>query len=77
MCHFLNIHNRFPATGNHADELLMMCIIRVILDSMWARERSIVRSNLLEDRQYVKTQKLLKLDHCALPGKGPFQMRDD
>ena len=77
VCHFLNIHNMFPSASNHADELLMMCIRRVILDSMWARERPTVQSNLLEGHRYVKMQKLLGLEHCTLLSQGSFQMRDD
>lgn len=77
ICQFLNIHNRFPIKGNHADDLLLICIRRVILDSMWARERSTVRSNLYEIRRYVKLQATLGLEHQALPPQEPFPLRDD
>ena len=67
----MNILNRFPSADNYADELLMMCIRRVILDTMWARERSIVWFNWLEGQKFVKMQKFLGLEHCALPSQGP------
>ena len=47
----------------------MMCIRRIILDSMWAREWSTVESNWLEGRQFVKLQKLLGLEHWIFPNK--------
>ena len=56
VCHFLNIHNRFPTADNHFDELLLMCIRRVILNSMSDRDWSTVHSSLLEVFQYVKIQ---------------------
>lgn len=37
ICYFLNIRQRFPAIGNYTDELLLLCIGRVILDRMWTR----------------------------------------
>ena len=43
---FLNIYQRFPVVVNHTDELLVLCIRRVILDRMRAREWSTVHSNL-------------------------------
>ena len=38
VCHLLNIQKQIPVEGNSIDDLLIMCIYRVNLDSMWLRE---------------------------------------
>ena len=76
-CTFLNIHGRLPVDGNPTDDLLLICIRRVLLDSFWARERSTVRSNMYEGLRYLEVQDRLGLKHCALRPQGPYPMRDD
>ena len=76
-CHFLNIHGRLPSRSDPTDNLLLTCIRRVSIDSMWSRERSTVRSNLYKGLGYLKFQKRLGLEHRALPPQGPYPMRDD
>ena len=41
-CHFLNIQGRMPDREDKYDSLLLTCIRRVSLDSMWSRERSTI-----------------------------------
>lgn len=37
LCHFVNIYQRFLVLGNHWDNLFLLCIQQVKLDSMWVR----------------------------------------
>ena len=76
ICHFQNLKGRNPVPGRHQDELLLMCIRRVVLDSFWSRERSTVNSNRLEGAKFVELQEILGLKRRALPPQGPYPMED-
>ena len=41
-CHFVNIQRRLPVHGCPQDDLLLLTIRRVTLDSLWSRERGSV-----------------------------------
>ena len=45
-CQFMNVKKRLPIIGDAQDELQMVYLRQVILDSFWSRERSIVQGNL-------------------------------
>ena len=45
LCHFVNIQGRLPEPSDEQDKLLLLTIRRVVLDSLWARERSTVTKN--------------------------------
>ena len=77
LCHHLNIKGRLPAEGDHTDELLLKCIRRVNLDSLWARERSTVQANWLEGIRYVKVQSSFDLGSSCLPQQGPYPIADE
>jgi hypothetical protein len=49
LCHFENMKRRLPTDGNLYNELCLICIQRVILDSLWAKERTMVKSNRLDE----------------------------
>ena len=42
----MNVQMSLPIPGKAQDELLLVCIRQVILDSFWSRERSTVQGNL-------------------------------
>ena len=76
ICHFQNLKGRNPRAGCYQDDLLLMCIQRVVLDSFWSRERSTVNSNRLEGVKFVELQETLGLKRKALPPQGPYSMED-
>ena len=76
-CHFVNVQKRLPFCESYVDDLLLMCIRRVILDSMWSRERSTVRGNLSLVRSSIKEGELLGLGaEVSFPPLGPFPTED-
>ena len=77
ICQFINIHNRLPNRRSHQDNLLLLCIRRVILDSFWSREPSTVHANWLEGNRFRKIQKNFGLEMSSLPPQGPFPVKDD
>ena len=62
--------------GCHCDSLLLMCIRHVVLDSMWARERSTVQGNLNKCKRYVKIQFRFEIETSALTQLGPWPFED-
>ena len=54
-----NIRRRFPVNGNAHDQLLLLSICRVNLDSCWAREQSKVQENQDKGVCYVKHEWIL------------------
>jgi hypothetical protein len=76
LCHFDNMKRRPPTEGNLYDELCLICNRRVILDSLWARERTTVNSNRLEGVRYLGICKALGLEDEAYPERGPFPRQD-
>jgi hypothetical protein len=71
-CHYINMKGRTSKPGNLFDELILLCVRRAILDSLWARERSTVRSNTLEGLRYLGICQSLGLKDEAYPPRGPF-----
>ena len=73
ICHFQNLKGQMPVPDSHQDNLLLLCLCRVILDSFWSWERSTVNANRLEGIKFVKIQELLGLGGkgSALPGPVP------
>lgn len=53
----------------------MICIRRVILDSLWSREPETVKQNLNILRGYLSTMELMSVDD-PLPSSGPFPVDD-
>ena len=74
-CTFVNIQKRYPNPKCHKDDLLLLCIRRVNLDSLWSREPETVRKNLGEVRQYLDTCSLMGLG-TPFPPRGPFPISD-
>ena len=67
---------RTPEPDLHQDNLLLLCLCQVILDSFLSWERSTVNSNRLEGIGFVKSQELLGLGRKALPCLGPYLLED-
>ena len=53
-CHFVNIQGRLSRASDKQDELLLLTIWRVLLDSLLARERSMVSANRDEGARFAK-----------------------
>ena len=75
-CHFVNIQRRLPVHGCPQDDLLLLTIRRVTLDSLWSRERGSVRSNRLEGLRLLKHQVGLNMSLYFLPVRGPHPKED-
>jgi hypothetical protein len=75
-CHFDNMKKRRPIIGNLYDQLCLICIRRVILDSLWGRERTTVNSNKLEGLRYIGVCRALGSEEDAYPAQGPFPRKD-
>ena len=77
-CVFFNVKKYHPPdtpSRNARDELLMICIRRIILDSFWARESSTVAKNLLDAKRFVEQSKQLGVGD-PLPARNPFPIGD-
>ena len=74
-CVFVNIQNRPPDKTKSADNLLLLCIRRVILDSFWSREPETVKQNSSEMRRYLDSMCLFDVDK-PFPARGPFSVED-
>jgi hypothetical protein len=74
-CHFENCKLRPPRKNSLQDAVGLLGIRRANLDSMWARERSTVYSNMREGVRY-----LASTDECGwddpYPPRGPFPVAD-
>jgi hypothetical protein len=75
-CHFVNMKGRPSRPGNLFDELVLVCVRRASLDSLWARERSTVKSNLLEGVRYLSICRSMGLEEEAYPARGLFPCAD-
>jgi hypothetical protein len=74
-CHVRNIRWREPVEGDAKEDLQLLWLRRAILDSLWSRESSTVRSNLSR----VVELELLgdELDYYeSTPRLGPYPLRD-
>ena len=76
MCHFINKQHRLPIAEKSGDDLLIKVIRRANLDSLWARERSTVRSNFAEAKRSVRIKSTFQMDHRILPQLRPFPLED-
>ena len=77
VCHFVNIQGRLPQASDEQDRLLLLTIQRVVLDSLWARERSTVTANLGEGRRLARTHAMLGTSWDVMPQRGPYRKSDD
>ena len=75
LCHFKNLKGRDPGTIP-ANESLLMCIHRVIIDSLWARELTTVVANAIDCLHVVTIEGHLRLGDPFVP-MGPFPVNDD
>jgi hypothetical protein len=75
-CHFGNMKGRPPRLLNLFNVLMLLCIRRAILDTLWARERSTVNSNRLEGVRYLKIFASMGLSDEVYPARGPFPVVD-
>ena len=77
ICHFVNIQGRLPQASDEQDQLLLLTIQRVVLDSLWARERSTVIANRAEGERFTKNQARLGVSWDVMPPRGPYRKADD
>jgi len=75
LCHFRNIMLRDPIEQLGSDQLLMNCIRRATLDSLWSREPSTVANNLTECRRATRIGNNLGFNN-TFPSMGPFSIED-
>ena len=76
LCHYRNIMGRDPQPNLGSDTLLLRCIRRASLDSLWAREPSTVSNNLNECRRAVRIGSALGFAN-NFPSMGPFPLEDN
>ena len=74
-CVFMNIQKRFPVASKNSDSLLLLCIRRVNLDSLWSREPETVKQNCGEVRRYLDSMQLFAVED-PFPPRGPFAVED-
>ena len=67
----MNVKKRLSCAGSHVDDLLLICICWVILDSMWSRERSTVQGKLNLFRNSIREGELIGLGAVVFPPLGP------
>ena len=75
LCVFRTVQGRDPLGPSAADERLLACIRRVILDSFWARKPGTVEANARQLRHGVKMMANLGVDPPCTR-MGPFQLED-
>ena len=76
-CHFVNIQGRLSRELDKQDELLLLTIHRVSLDSLWERKPSTVSTNLDEGVGLTKTHAMLGTRWDGMPQRGPYRKLDD
>jgi hypothetical protein len=74
-CHFQNIKKRNPTPSCHKDGLLLISIRRAVLDSLWSRERSTIKSNLREGVRHLSNCEAYGIEE-PYPPRWPFPMED-
>jgi hypothetical protein len=76
LCHFRNIQGRNlrPLT-NQQDRLVMDCIQRANLNSIWARGLSTVAGKLSQAQKMESHGEALGFS-CVVPPMGPFPLKD-
>ena len=75
-CWFRNLQGRDPMPNSAKDAMLRVCIRRVNLDAIWAREPSTYRSTLATlRRDYDAAYDLVGLRE-PVPKRGPFPLAD-
>mmetsp|Transcript_29975 Transcript_29975/g.45445 ORF Transcript_29975/g.45445 Transcript_29975/m.45445 type:complete len:281 (+) Transcript_29975:269-1111(+) len=75
-CVFWDLREQHPVPGCVRDEMMKICIRRVILDSFWARERSTVAANCREGLKYLDIHTNLGEQNPYKP-RGPWDVSDD
>mmetsp|Transcript_22807 Transcript_22807/g.34546 ORF Transcript_22807/g.34546 Transcript_22807/m.34546 type:complete len:159 (+) Transcript_22807:661-1137(+) len=75
-CVFWDLRDQKPIPGVLLDEMMMLCIRRVILDSFWARERSTVAANRREGSKYLDIHTNLG-ERNPYKTRGPWDVSDD
>jgi hypothetical protein len=77
-CHFRNIYNRDPLTGDLQDEEAIEFIRQAVIDTFWSREPSPVKSNLYEAQRGARSAKRFGFpEGSATPPTGPFPLSDE
>ena len=71
-CQFMNVKKRLSCIGNVKGDLLLVCLHRVILNSMWSRERSAVQGNLNLARSLLVDGQALGSGIKVYPALGSF-----
>ena len=75
-CHFMNIQGREPRVSSHQDNLMLLALRRVILDSFWSRETSTVLANFREGQKEAKIKRTLGMEDRIFRRRGPFPLED-
>ena len=76
LCHFRNVAERDPVSGNAKDDFTLVCIRRACLDACWSRETSTVTGNLGRlQRDYYDTIGATSINNL-LPPLGNRTIRD-
>jgi hypothetical protein len=72
---FRNIQKRNPVEGKPTDDLMMCCLRRANLDSLWSREKSTVSTNLKNVRKAIESSERVDM---RLPYEplGPMPIED-
>ena len=76
ICQFMNVKKCLLCIGNVKDNLLLVCLHCVILDSIWSKERSPVQENLNLVRSLFVDGKVLGLEFEVYPVLGLFSIGD-
>jgi hypothetical protein len=74
-CQFINMQKMNPSLTSQKDQYLMKLIRRANLDACWAREPSLVASNLGQARKMEMIGEEIGLDSVG-PKMGPFPVKD-
>ena len=75
-CQSMNVKKGLLVIGNVKDDLFLIYVCCVILDSLWSMERSTVQGNLNLLQSFVVDQKKLGLGFEGYPVLGPFPIKD-
>jgi hypothetical protein len=78
LCHFRNVQGWDPDPNCMNDDMILMCIRRANLDTLWSRESKTVYQNWREGVKFITKARKVGLN-CSrnLPALGPFPVRDE
>jgi hypothetical protein len=75
LCVFHNLQSRNPLPDNPQDTMLLCCIRRANLDSLWGREPPTVQATLSAAQNLLRTWRKVGLQP-DLPSRGPYPLGD-